>query len=356
LSGIRHLFFIILCFSFAFPTYTFAKEEPFVVVIDAGHGGKDPGAIGKKKGKEKDINLAVALLTGKLVRDNHPDVKVIYTRDKDVFIGLDERANIANKANANLFISIHCNASDNRRAKGAEVFTFGLSRTKENLEVAKRENAAILLEENYEQKYEGFDPSSAESYIIFEFMQNKFVEQSVDFASLVQSELIRKARRDDRGVKQAEYLVLRKSSMPRILIELDFISNESAEEYLVSKAGQEELAHCIHNAFSKYKREYDRKQGIPVLSENKKPIQEETASSKEKVYKVQILVSTKLLKEKDSQLKGHKANYYQEKNLYKYTIGETSDWNEIQSLRKSLLKDFKDAFIVTFENGVKTPN
>jgi len=360
LSGIRHFLLVILYISFAFPIYMSAEEHSYVVVIDPGHGGKDPGAVGKR-GKEKDINLAVALLMGKQIQENHPDVKVIYTRSKDILIGLDERANIANKANANLFISIHCNASNNRQAKGAEVFTFGLSRTKENLEVAKRENSAILLEDNYRQKYEGFDPNSAESYIIFEFMQNKFVEQSVDFASLVQSELIRGARREDRGVKQAEYLVLRKSSMPRILIELDFISNASAEEFLMSQSGQKSLAQCIYNAFSKHKKEYDRKQGVPVLTAKSQDTEKQkepvgTITPKGKIYKVQILTSSKQLKEKDPLLKGHKADYFQEKNLYKYTVGETFDWNEIQSLRKNLLKDFKDAFIITFENGVKVAN
>ncbi|MDL2322816.1 N-acetylmuramoyl-L-alanine amidase [Bacteroidales bacterium OttesenSCG-928-A17] len=341
-----------------FPTNIHAKENTFVVVIDPGHGGKDPGAVGKK-GKEKDINLAVALLTGKHIREAHPDVKVVYTREKDVFIGLDERANIANKANANLFISIHCNASKNSRAGGAEVFTFGLSRSKENLEVAKRENAAILLEDNYEQKYEGFDPHSAESYIIFEFMQNKFVEQSVDFASLVQTEFINTAGRKNRGVKQAEYLVLRKSSMPRILIELDFISNPEAEKYLLSQKGQDSLGRCIGNAFSSYKKEYDRKQGNFTVSTKEPNPEKNTEESKPatgKIYKIQILASPKQLKEKDPQLKGHKADFYFEKKLYKYTVGESSDWNEIQALRKKVQKDFKDAFIVAFENGVKVAN
>ena len=355
--GIKRFLFCIFCISLVFSISTFAKEGTFVVVIDPGHGGKDPGAVGKK-GKEKNINLAVALLAGKFIQENHPDTKVIYTRDKDVFVGLDERANIANKSNADLFISIHCNASDNRNAKGAEVFTFGLSRTKENLEVAKRENAAILLEDDYEQKYEGFDPNLAESYIIFEFMQNKFVEKSVDFASLLQKEFIQSARRNDRGVKQAEYLVLRKSSMPRVLIELDFISNSEAEQYLISKNGQETLALCINKAFSFYKKEYDRKQRTLVVSEEK----EETITQKDpieesptlgKIHKIQILTSPRQLKGKDPQLKGYDADYYFENNLYKYTIGATSDWNEIQQLRKKITKDFKDAFIITFENGIK---
>lgn len=387
---LSYLFFFLIFISLSFSVFAEIESSPFVVVIDPGHGGKDPGAIGRK-GKEKDINLAVALLLGDYIKSEHPDVKITYTRNRDVFIGLDERANIANKENANLFISIHANASKTRVVNGAEVFTFGLSRTKENLEVAKRENSAILLEDNYKQKYEGFDPNSAESYIIFEFMQNKFVEQSVDFAIKVQQELVKTAKRENRGVKQAEYLVLRKSSMPRILIELDFISNANAESYMLSKRGQQNMARSICNAFTKYKNEFDKKtsasnqivsttqpeQVSAQTKSNETPIQknnlqidttpkQETASVQEthsiteektlpsgKIYKVQILASRVKLPEKSRELKGNKANYYFENNYYKYTVGETSSWDEILKIHKSLLKDFKDAFIVTFENGIK---
>jgi N-acetylmuramoyl-L-alanine amidase len=246
-------------FFFVFPLQADTNNSSFVLVIDPGHGGKDPGALGKR-GKEKNINLAVSKLLKQYISKAHPDVSVIMTRDKDVFIGLDERADIANKANANLFISIHANAvRRNTWLNGAEVYTFGLSRSDENLEVAKRENSVILLEDNYRQKYEGFDPSSSESYIIFEFMQNKFVEQSVDFATMVQKQLVETAQREDLGVKQAEYLVLRKSTMPRILVELDFISNPEAEEFMLGKEGQETLARAICNAFTEYKRNFDRK-------------------------------------------------------------------------------------------------
>ncbi|GHU78813.1 hypothetical protein FACS1894145_1660 [Bacteroidia bacterium] len=175
-----------------------------MLVIDPGHGGKAAGATGKR-GKEKDINLAVSKLLKQYISEEHPDVKIIMTRTRDVNVGLDERANIANKANANLFISIHANAvAKNSKLNGCEVYTFGLSRSEENLEVAKRENSVILLEDNYKQKYEGFDPNSSESYIIFEFMQNRFVEQSVSFATMVQKQLVETAHREDLGVKQAE--------------------------------------------------------------------------------------------------------------------------------------------------------
>lgn len=378
MSRIKIIIFLFLTL-FAFPSKAATNGKSFVVVIDPGHGGKDAGAVGKK-GKEKNINLAVGLLLGEYITEKHPDVKIIYTRKRDIFIGLNERAEIANKANADLFISIHTNAVQSSRPRGAEVYTFGLSRTKENLEVAKRENSVILLEDNYEQKYEGFDPNSSESYIIFEFIQNKFVEQSVDFASIVQKELVKTANRENRGVKQAEYLVLRKSSMPRVLVELDFISNANAESYLLSASGQRNLARAICNAFSEYKRDYDRKSGaitsekpsskttidytttkeeeietaLPVASKEK--IEKQIKSTTGKVYKVQILVSPKKLPKKSRELKGYKADYYVEKKLYKYTYGESTDWNEINKIRKSLLKDFKDAFIVAFENGKKVPN
>ena len=260
------LFFII--FFFVFPLQAGANDDPFVLVIDPGHGGKAVGAVGKR-GQEKNINLAVSRLLRQYISENHPDVKIIMTRTWDVAVDLDERANIANRANANLFISIHANAVHRKRAhiNGAEVYTFGLSRSEENLEVAKRENAVILLEDDYEQKYENFDPNSSESYIIFEFMQNKFVEQSVNFATMVQRELVETAHRQDLGVKQAEFLVLRKSTMPRILVELDFISNSEAERFMLSRDGQELLARAICNAFTEYKTDFDRKTTMKMESD-----------------------------------------------------------------------------------------
>ena len=230
-----------------------------MLVIDPGHGGKATGAIGKR-GQEKDINLAISKLLRQYILEKHPDVKIAMTRTRDVAVDLDERANIANRTNANLFISIHSNAvSKNHQLNGCEVYTFGLSRSEENLEVAKRENSVILLEDNYQQKYEGFDPNSSESYIMFQFMQNKFVEQSVDFATMVQKQLVGAAHREDLGVRQAEFLVLRKSTMPRVLIEMDYISNPEAEQYLLSKNGQETLARAICSAFTEYKKDFDRK-------------------------------------------------------------------------------------------------
>ena len=251
--------YLVLALFFVLPALQ-AAEKTFTVVIDAGHGGKDPGARGTII-NEKAINLAVALKLGSLISEKHNDVKVVYTRQTDVFIELDERANIANRNKADLFISIHTNAVKRGSAvTGTETYTLGLARTDENLEVAMRENSAILLEDNYLQKYEGFDPTSSESYIIFEFMQNKHMEQSISLASEVQK-YFSSASRVNRGVRQAGFLVLRKTSMPSILVELGYISNKGEERYLASPEGQQKLASSIYNAFTKYKWEYDRKRG-----------------------------------------------------------------------------------------------
>ena len=234
---------LVIALFFVLPV-TQAKENTFTVVIDAGHGGKDPGARGSSI-NEKAINLAVALRLGSLISEKHDDVKVIYTRKTDVFIELDERANIANRNKADLFISIHTNAvKRGSSVSGTETYTLGLARTDENLEVAMRENSAILLEDNYLQKYEGFDPTSSESYIIFEFMQNKHMEQSISLASEVQK-CFASAKRNNRGVRQAGFLVLRKTSMPSILVELGYISNPAEERFMRTKEGQNKLATAI---------------------------------------------------------------------------------------------------------------
>ena len=228
--------------------------QAFTLVIDAGHGGKDPGAIGRKS-KEKNINLAVALELGRLVTKNCPDVKVVYTRKTDVFVELDERARIANKAKADLFISIHVNSTAARVGpQGTETYTLGMHRAADNLEVAKRENSVITLESNYKQRYEGFDPKSSESYIIFELMQDQNMEKSVRLARLIQQQMHSSAKRVDKGVFQAGFLVLRATSMPSALVELGYINNAVEEQYLTSSAGQAALAKSIYNAFVQYKK------------------------------------------------------------------------------------------------------
>ena len=228
------------------------SHKNFTLVLDAGHGGKDPGALGKT-GKEKNINLAVTMAVGKLVEENLKDVKVIYTRKTDVFVELSERAAIANRAKANLFVSIHTNALPNgKQGRGSETYTLGIHRAADNLDVAKRENEAIMLEKDYENRYEGFDPKSAESYIIFEFMQDKYMEQSVKLATLIQQQF-RSAGRQDKGVHQAGFLVLRATSMPSCLIELGYITTPNEESYLTSSSGVQELAKSIYEAIKKYK-------------------------------------------------------------------------------------------------------
>ena len=228
--------------------------QAFTLVIDAGHGGKDPGAIGRKS-KEKNINLAVALELGRLIEKNCPDVKVVFTSKTDVFVELSKRAEIANKAKADLFISIHVNSTSAKVGpQGTETFTLGMHRAADNLEVAKRENSVITLESNYEQRYEGFDPNSSESYIIFELMQDKNMEKSVQLAKNIQQQFRTTAKRVDKGVYQAGFLVLRETSMPSALVELGYINNPTEEQYLASTNGQAALAKCIYNGFVSYKK------------------------------------------------------------------------------------------------------
>ncbi len=231
---------------------------PFTLVIDAGHGGKDPGAQ-SGKAKEKNINLAVALAFGKLVEQNCPDVKVVYTRKTDVFVELNERANIANRAKADLFVSIHTNSTAAKVGpRGAETYTLGMHRAADNLAVAKRENSVITLENDYEEKYEGFDPNSSESYIIFELMQDRNMASSVKLAGLIQKQFRNYAGRVDKGVHQAGFLVLRATSMPSVLVELGYINNPSEATYLTSSAGVSALAKSIYNAFVAYKKDTKR--------------------------------------------------------------------------------------------------
>lgn len=366
------------------------RGKDFVVVIDAGHGGHDPGASGKIT-KEKHINLKVALKVGNLIKSNCQDVKVVYTRNKDVFIPLDRRAEIANNAKADLFISIHTNAlAKNRTMKGASTYTLGLAKSDANLEVAKRENAVILYESDYQTRYAGFNPNSAESYIIFEFMQDKYMEQSVHLASQMQKQFRQTCRRADRGVHQAGFLVLKASAMPSILIELGFISTPEEERFLYSEAGSSTMAQGIYRAFLNYKREQEiRLTGVSRTIVPAEPLDIETAATTESpsdneqqsaetaasgnrmpasnppagqqktsradiTFKVQILTASRPLAQNDRRLKGLKGvEYYKEKGIYKYTCGASADYNQVLRTRRSLLPRFKDAFIIAFRNGEK---
>lgn len=369
---------------------SWAKD--FVVVIDAGHGGHDPGAVGKIS-KEKNINLNVALKLGNMIKKNCDDVKVIFTRTKDVFIPLNRRAEIANNAKADLFISIHTNAlANNRTAKGASTWTLGLAKSDANLAVAQRENSVILYESDYKTRYAGFNPNSAESYIIFEFMQDKYMEQSVHLASLIQKQFRHTCKRVDRGVHQAGFLVLKASAMPSILVELGFISTPEEERYLNSEEGIGTLAKGIYRAFLTYKKEHemrltgvshtiipddeemsknelvttqppkekpdsapDQTELVAQAKPQQRPITVESATnSGEITFKIQILTSSSPLTKNDKRLKGLKdVDYYKEKGLYKYTYGASTDYNKVLKSKRTITDKFKDAFIIAFRNGEK---
>lgn len=483
-----------------------AEGKDFTVVLDAGHGGNDPGAIGKTA-KEKNINLSVALAVGKLLKSNDPSINVVYTRRKDVFVTLQNRAQIANKCNADLFVSIHTNAlpKGHNSTMGTETYTLGLHRTQENLEVSKRENSVILIEDDYKTRYAGFNPNSAESYIIFEFMQDKNMSQSVQLASMVQKQFRNTAKRVDRGVRQAGFLVLHATSMPSVLIELGYISTPAEEKYLTSQAGVNAMSRSISQAILNYKsaqkgngkaialkepepeptpaadkksakqtakadkadaqkdktnsrtdlasndtktssaaktggkpstttkiepkfattRKADAKSSAAGKAEPKtssagkaepknnaaaktEPKSNATAKAEPKtstagkseskaepkvsvagkaepennatgkaeprnnapakadakpastaeqgeiVFKVQIMAAGRQLKTNDPQLKGvSPISFYKEKGLYKYTYGESTDYQQIQQERKKMAAKFKGAFVVAFRDGVK---
>ncbi|MGI6134148.1 MULTISPECIES: N-acetylmuramoyl-L-alanine amidase family protein [Petrimonas] len=335
----------------------FAQKKGFTVVIDPGHGGRDPGAIGSGS-KEKDIVLAVGKRLGELIRNNHPDVNVLYTRESDKFVELNRRAEIANKAKADLFISLHCNALDRRKRspQGVETFVLGLHRSKDNLDVAKAENSVILYEEDYSTKYQGFDPNEPESYIMFEFMTDQYLQQSVYFASLVQNRLVNNSKRVNRNVRQAGFLVLREVAMPSILVELGYISNATDERYMKSESGQKSLANSVYLAFKEYKREYDKKSQVLPSAQQRTTetaaVTTEVAPDGTTEYRIQFLTSPRRLADNSPQLKGlNPVDYYIEGTTYKYTYGRSSDLKEATKTLKTVQSKFKDAFIVEFRNG-----
>ena len=387
----------------------FAANKRFTLVIDPGHGGHDAGALGAIS-KEKNINLAVALRFGKYVEQNLPEVRVIYTRKTDVFIPLNERANIANRANADLFISVHTNALPaGKVARGFETYTLGMHRAKDNLDVAMRENSVISMEKDYQQRYQGFDPRSSESYIIFEFIQGKNMERSVELARMIQRSVCDGANRPDKGVHQAGFLVLRETSMPGCLIELGFITTPDEERLLNNDSRVDDIARGIYEAFAKYKNKYDRSVSVPyrakdsedvnlpkivpdqepapktrVVTRGKQPKREEATPEQPKrevkkqepkkevkkqetkkdvkkaevadapVFKLQIFVGSRNLRKGDAHFKGE-TDYdsFQEGNLVKYTLGASTNYNEIYRLRKEKLEKFPEAFIIAFKNGQK---
>ena len=348
-----------------------AANKRFTLVIDPGHGGHDAGALGAIS-KEKNINLAVALRFGKYVEQNLPEVRVIYTRKTDVFIPLNERANIANRANADLFISVHTNALPaGKIARGFETYTLGMHRAKDNLDVAMRENSVISMEKDYQQRYQGFDPRSSESYIIFEFIQGKNMERSVELARMIQRGVCDGANRPDKGVHQAGFLVLRETSMPGCLIELGFITTPDEERLLNNDSRVDDIARGIYEAFAKYKNKYDKSVSVPYRAKDSEevnipkivPDQEPAPKTRAvtraevadaPVFKLQIFVGSRNLRKGDAHFKGE-TDYdsFQEGNLVKYTLGASTNYNEIYRLRKEKLDKFPEAFIIAFKNGQK---
>ena len=347
------IFFIILMGILVFPHVMQSQTAKIqTVVIDAGHGGKDAGAVGKKA-KEKDITLAVARKTGEYIKQKYPDVKVIYTRKSDVFVELMERARIANRNNADIFISIHCNSVANApRTCGVETFVMGEHRNSANLNVAKRENASILYESDAQANYDGFDPNSTEAYIAFSFIQSEFKHRSLELAELVQNELVNKAKRHDRGVQQAGFLVLYKTAMPSILVELGFISNPIEETYMSSTEGQDYLASAIFRAFCTYKTNYE-KDSVELLQE----LPEKPAVDKNKgvVYKVQFTTKNRPVDNPQSIYENlQDVDCYEHNGMFKYTAGCFTSKAEADSyLQEVIAKGYNGAFVVKFENGVR---
>lgn len=336
-----------------------------VVVIDAGHGGKDPGAaVGTAK--EKDIVLDLAFRLGKSIQATYPEIKVIYTRTKDVFIPLHERADIANRNKADLFISIHVNATEQKSVQGTETFVLGQHRSKDNLEVAKKENSVILLEDDYNVRYEGFDPNSPESYIMFELVQDEYLEQSVMFASDIQHRFRESAKRIDRSVKQAGFLVLRRTTMPSVLIEAGFISHPGERDFMMGEAGKTKLANAIFEAFKEYKRKIEdkssfsvRTQSVNVQTEKSETIlndpQKDTALGN-RWYSVQIAASQRLLKTTPSNFKGEKNIFCKSSgNLHRYFSGRFDNQHDATIEKKRIESKFPSSFVVSFENDKLIP-
>lgn len=349
---------LLLCTSFTPPLrsgYSLSR-----IVIDAGHGGHDSGCLGSKS-KEKDIALKISLKLGAYIEEHFPDVQVIYTRNKDVFVELHERATIANNAKADLFICIHANSACyfnkklkkemcNKDTQGAETWVMGLNRSEANLEVSKRENEVVLLEKDYIKQYDGFDPNSPEANIIFSLYQNAFLDQSLKMASYIQQEFVKNGR-NNRGVKQAGFLVLYKTTMPSILVETGFLSNLDEERYLNSDKGQTETASAIFQAFKSYKHSVDQ---AATRAENKsnEKAEEKSTSDSELVFGVQILLASKPLKKDNPQFKGvENALEEQDKGVYKYTVERLSSLDQAIDLQvKMREKGFSDAFIVPYHN------
>ena len=375
-TGKRLAIAILACAAIFIGATTTPLRDPsktFTVVLDAGHGGKDPGNLGtgRHKRTEKDISLDVVLELGKMIETNYPDVEVVYTRKTDIFPSLNERVKIANKAQADLFISVHCNANANKEAFGSETYVMGLHKSEESLQTAMRENASIYLEDNYEKDYDGFDPKNPDTYIALSLRENVFLDHSLSLAKGIQDDFRVKVGRKDRGVKQAGYYVISFTNMPSVLVELGFLTNSTEEDFLQTPDGKSKMSLSIYKAFKEFRDKAATKAGTvaaenPVVKDDKIPVKPNTPAAKTTavVYKevttgvkfqVQILTSSKPLNKKSSEFKGlDKVDEYISGNVYKYLAGSTPNFQEAKDMQKILREmGFKDAFIVSFENGKK---
>ena len=354
-------FFVFICLFLFVNQSLFAQKKEFVVVLDAGHGGKDPGKVGHNSIKEKEIALNIVLQVGKLL-ENDKDIKVVYTRKTDVFVDLWERGRIANKADANLFVSIHCNAH-NSQAKGAETWVLGTHANKQNFEVAKSENSVILLEDNYKTNYKGFDPHSAESVIGLTLMQEEYLDQSIQLASIIQDGFTVKLHRVNRGVKQAGFVVLHQTYMPSVLIETGFITNTEEGLFLNSNAGQQQFSESIYKGILKYKEQLTLNTvsnvNFELKEKNIKNNNEIVSTTKkddyEAEFKVQIASGSRKLETKSYNFNGlENVERMEIGSSYKYFVGNTSDYSKIKEiLQLAKSKGYTSAFIVAFKNGNK---
>ena len=351
---------LFLCTSFTGDKKT-TNSKIRTIVIDPGHGGKDSGTMGTKRFKiyEKHVALAVSLKLGDYIKNAFPNVDVVYTRDSDIFLELNERTELANNVNADLFISIHCDGFTNSTPSGASVFVMGMSKLKANMDIAIRENSAIYMEDNYQQKYEGFDPKSAESYIVFSLMQNTHLNQSLKIAEEVEKEFSTKANRKSRGVKQAPFYVISRTNMPSILIECGFLTNFKEEEYLHSEIGQEYIASAIFRGFKAYKENFE---GTTLEKESEEPIavkedRVKTTTPKKEitiekvVFKVQVGTYLKSMLN-DALFKEINAEQQVINGTFKYYVGNETDKSLVDKLKNQLKeKGFKGAFVVAFYKG-----
>lgn len=351
LSTILLIIGVILLSSFMQNDNTQLTDDKFVIVLDAGHGGHDPGRPTSLGYTEKEIALKIVLEIGRELEKN-PNIKVIYTRTKDVFVKLRERARIANKADADLFVSIHCNAH-HTQASGTETFVVGVGNTKRNLDIAKEENEVIFLEDDYKENYEGFDPNSPASIIGLTLMQEEYVDQSIMLANIIETNFSKLNKRKSRGVKQASLWVMHNTYMPSVLIETGFITNKKEGAYLNSKSGQNEISNSIVASILAYKQNIGKGNVVP----KQEVVEDNSSVYNDIVFKVQLAASSKNLALKAYNFKGlSNLSKLKQGGLYKYFSGATNDYSIAKQIRKSAIsKGYTTAFIVAYKEDVKIP-